>query len=102
MFVYLQDKNQDIRKNWSRLILGYSQLWGLHAGYTKQIKLNNEFETKKLSINDLLILQADGEVPELLRYFNYVARGVTTKIGDKDYFTKVGRSYNKYNKLQTI
>ena len=86
---YLNDKNNDIRKNWSRMLLGYAQLWGLLAGYTKQIKLNNEFKKKQLHIQDLLILQADGEIPELLRYFSYVQRKVQTKVGDKDYFQKV-------------
>ena len=89
MFSYLNDKNPEIRKNWSRLILGYSQLWGLLIGYTKQINIQKEWNTKKLFIQDLLILQADGEVPELLRYFNYKERHVVTKVGDKDYFNKV-------------
>jgi len=89
MFTYLQDKDKEVRKNWSRLILGYSQLWGIISGYTRQINLTGEYEKKKLFIQDFLILQADGEVPELLRYFNYKARNVTTKVGDKDYFKKV-------------
>ena len=75
---YLNDPNQEVRKNWSRLILGYSQLWGLLVGYTKQIKLEKKYEEKKLTIQDLLILQADGEVPELLRYFGY--KGSSLKV----------------------
>jgi len=89
---YLNDPNQEVRKNWSRLILGYSQLWGLLVGYTKQIKLEKKYEEKKLTIQDLLILQADGEVPELLRYFGYKGKSKKvvekTKVGDKDYFKK--------------
>jgi hypothetical protein len=34
-----------------------------------------------------LILQADGEIPELLRYFGSIEHN-TAKIGDKDYFEK--------------
>jgi len=51
--------------------------------------MTNQYEKKKLTIQDFLILQADGEVPELLRYFSYKSRKVKTKIGDKDYFKKV-------------
>lgn len=72
--------------NWSRLLLGYAQLEGLINGYTYEMKRIGKYNEEKYKLNlaDFLILQADGEVPELLRYFR--SFGVHSKIGDKDYF----------------
>jgi len=78
-------KNAEV-KNWSRILLGYLQLEGLISGYTYEMKRISKYneEKYKLTLADFLILQADGEVPELLRYFR--SFGVKTKIGDKNYF----------------
>ncbi len=78
-------KNEDV-KNWSRILLGYVQLEGLISGYTYEMKRINKYneEKYKLSLADFLILQADGEVPELLRYFRSFS--VVSKIGDRNYF----------------
>lgn len=75
----------DVR-NWSRILLGFVQLEGLINGYTYEMKRINKYneDKYKFTLADFLILQADGEVPELLRYFR--SFGVKTKIGDKDYF----------------
>jgi hypothetical protein len=50
---------------WSKLILGYSQLKGLKNGYNFEI-LKNGNKNKTLEIEDFLIIQSDGEIPELL------------------------------------
>jgi len=69
-----------------RMLLGYTQLEGLINGYTSEMKRKNKYDKEeyKLELADFLILQADGEVPELLNYFR--SFGVKTKIGDKHYF----------------
>lgn len=71
---------------WSRMLLGYTQLEGLINGYTYEMKRINKYsdDQYKLDLADFLILQADGEVPELIRYFRSI--NVKTKIGEKDYF----------------
>jgi hypothetical protein len=74
------------RKYWSQLALSYSQLEGLHKGYNYEVTKRGEYEKKNLTIADFLILQADGEIPELMRYMHAVKQDV--KIGDKNYFKK--------------
>ncbi len=52
---------------------------------------NSEKSSKymeKLNIEDLYILQADGEVPELMRYFYYKNQHKSFKLGEKNYFRK--------------
>ena len=79
----------DDTKFWSKIILGYTQLEGLIKGYNYEITRKGQFEEKKLSIADFLILQSDGEVPELLRYFHsQPALHKNVKLGDKDYFNE--------------
>lgn len=74
------------KKYWSRLILGYTQLEGLVKGYTFEVSKNNQ-QDKLLTMADFLILQADGEVPELLRYFRSKwARKKNVQMGDTNYF----------------
>lgn len=77
---------QEDTLTWTRLFLGYSQLEGLINGYTYEMKRLNKYneDKYKLDLADFLILQADGEVPELLRYFR--SFNVKTKIGEKNYF----------------
>ena len=74
------------KKYWSQLVLAYTQLEGIYKGYTYEITKNNLFEQRKMTMADFLILQADGEVPELLRYFHSLNK--KTKLGDKNYFKK--------------
>lgn len=76
-------ENQKLK--WSRMLLGYAQLEGLLHSYTYEMKRLGKYnDSTKLDLADLLILQADGEVPELIRYFR--SYNSHTKIGDKDYF----------------
>ncbi len=51
--------------HWRHIKLGYMQLRGLMNGYNKQAEVLEKPELK-LKIEDFLIIQADGEVPELL------------------------------------
>lgn len=69
---------------WSRLLLSYAQLLGLVKGYSYSVR--NEPD-KVLQVSDFLIIQADGEVPELLKYFGYIQYN-TAKMGDPDYNLK--------------
>jgi len=91
--MYLQQRIKNIKtvkyadaKNWSRLLLGYVQLEGLIKGYTYEMRKQNKYSEAQyqLDLADFLIIQADGEVPELLRFFR--SFDVKTKIGDKNYF----------------
>lgn len=82
----IKDMNLADKKYWSQLMLAYSQLEGVIKGYTYEIKKRGEYEKKKLDMGDFLILQADGEVPELLRYFGTLNKNF--KLGEKGYFKK--------------
>jgi hypothetical protein len=79
-------KELEVRKYWSQLALSYSQLEGIYKGYNYEMKRKGQFEKKKLTLADFLILQADGEVSELMRYMHAINKNV--KIGDKKYFKK--------------
>ena len=72
------------KKYWSQLVLAYTQLEGIYKGYTYEITKNNQYEQRKMTMADFLILQADGEVPELLRYFHSLNK--QTKPGDKSFW----------------
>jgi hypothetical protein len=75
------------RKFWSRIILAWTQLEGLIKGYTFETTRKGLLNQRKLTIADFLILQADGEVPELLRYFHsQPAIKNHVKMGDVNYF----------------
>jgi hypothetical protein len=80
-------KFNDVEKKfWSRIILGWTQLEGLIRGYNYEVDRQGTPE-KKLSIADFLILQSDGEIPELLRYFKaQPAIQNNVKLGDDNYF----------------
>lgn len=81
----IQSVKYDQTITWSKLLLGYAQLEGLLNAYTYEMKRLGKYnDSTKLDLVDLLILQADGEVPELIRYFR--SFGVKSKIGDNDYF----------------
>lgn len=76
-----------------KIYLFYAQIKGLLRGVTKQIQIMNDSNKfpkyKQLKMEDLLIIQADGEIPELLRYFSYKLNGRVYKLGEKNYFRKV-------------
>ena len=59
---------------WSNILLGFVQLKGLEHGYKFHVKKNN-VPDKYLSLGELLILQADGEVPELLSKLFFLTQG---------------------------
>jgi hypothetical protein len=73
-------------KYWSQIILGFSQLEGMYRGYTYAITKEKKQEEMKMSIADFLIIQADGEVGELLTYLT--AKETTAKVGEPNYFNK--------------
>jgi len=50
---------------WSKLIVGYSQIKGLKTGYNFEMSRKGQ-HNKKLEMEDFLIIQSDGEIPELL------------------------------------
>lgn len=81
----IESVKEDQNIVWTKLLLGYTQLEGLLHAYTYEMKRLGKYnEDSKLDLADLLILQADGEVPELLRYF--YAFGKNVKIGQNGYF----------------
>jgi hypothetical protein len=64
-FRNIKDLNERELPFWSQIMLGFVQLKGLEHAYKFHVKKNNLPE-KNLSLGELLIIQADGEVPELL------------------------------------
>jgi hypothetical protein len=70
----------------------YTQLHGLHRGFNDQRRVKGE---EPVSIERLLMIQADGEIPELmsiygimLGYFHYKDINKNIKPGDEDYFSQ--------------
>lgn len=61
---YSKHEKED-KQYWSKLIVGYSQLRGLKNGYNFEMSRLGH-NNKKLEIEDFLIIQSDGEIPELL------------------------------------
>lgn len=93
-------KKED-KEYWSKLIVGYSQLKGLKNGYNYEV-LKRGQKNKILEIEDFLIIQSDGEIPELLSknifnkgYFRYARKKLEPlnkeklKLGNPNYFKKV-------------
>jgi hypothetical protein len=72
-----------------KIYIFYVQLRGLRKGHNKAIKLSDNPNRRKMTMGDLLIIQADGEIPELMRYFRYKISGRSFNLGDKDYFRTV-------------
>ena len=89
--IYSSDNDRDY---YYKIYIFYAQLKGLFDGHNKAIEIANEdsnlqLKFRKLQIEDLLLIQADGEIPELMRYFNYKINGRIYKLGDKNYFRNV-------------
>jgi hypothetical protein len=68
----------------------YTQLHGLHRGFNDQRRVKGK---QPVSIERLMMIQADGEIPELMSiyvimvgYFHYKDVNKDTKPGDEDYF----------------
>jgi hypothetical protein len=81
-----ENLSHEEKKYWSRIILGFTQLEGLFNGYNYEMNRLNK-KDKLMTFADFLILQADGEVPELIRYFESShARDKHIKMTDKNYF----------------
>jgi hypothetical protein len=76
-------KSEEERKFYYRIYIFYAQLKGLLTGINKTLK------DRKLSIGELLLIQADGEIPELMRYFNYKLSGRVYQLGEQNYFRNV-------------
>ena len=53
------------KEYWSKLIVAYSQLKGIKNGYNYQVNKDGK-KDKVLEIEDFMIIQSDGEIPELL------------------------------------
>jgi len=86
---YTTDEEKDY---YYKIYIFFTQLQGYLRGHNFSVNLSNKINNddknmmKELSIADLLIIQADGEIPELLHYFNYKINGKTYRLGQKDYF----------------
>jgi hypothetical protein len=84
--VYISEADRDY---YYKIFIFYTQLRGLLQGHNKAVELSSNKTRRKLTIEDLLIIQADGEIPELMRYFRYKISGRKHKLGEKDYFRTV-------------
>lgn len=90
-------KKEEDRDYYYKIYIFYAQLKGLLRGYNEAVEGFDKSKTsdnldksgqkfKKLKIEDLLLLQADGEVPELKRFLNYKLSGRKYRLGETDYF----------------
>jgi hypothetical protein len=87
-FSSLSTKDQEY---YYKIYLFFSQLHGLLRGYNYEVDRRNKSENKykPTTIEELLFIQADGEVPELQRYFYYKLKGIVYKLGSENYFRNV-------------
>jgi len=91
----LNDLNEDEKNYYLKIYIFYCQLHGMLKGYNKQVNLiinsdtKTEFPLRNLKIEDLLLLQVDGEIPELMRYFIYQKHMETYKLEDRKIFKKI-------------
>ena len=81
--VYKTKREQDF---YYKVFYFYSQLYGMYEGYNYQN--NKQGKYSKITLIDFLILQADGEMPELLRWMRNKNKNYRVNIGDVDYFEK--------------
>jgi len=91
----LNDLNEDEKNYYYKIYIFYCQLHGMLKGYNKQVNfisnsnIKTEFSLRNLKIEELLLLQADGEIPELMRYFIYQKHSDTYKLEDRKIFKKI-------------
>ncbi len=91
----LDNLNQEEKSYYYKIYIFYCQMHGLLKGYNKQVnyifknKIKTEYPVKYLKIEDILLLQADGEIPELIRYFTYQKYSDIYKIEDRLMFKKI-------------
>lgn len=81
--VYKTKREQDF---YYKVFYFYSQLYGMHAGYNYQNNKRGKYS--QISLIDFFILQADGEMPELLRWMRNKSKNYRVNVGDADYFEK--------------
>ena len=91
----LNDLNEEEKNYYYKIYIFFCQLHGMLNGYNKQVNIilnsntKTEFPVRNLKIEDLLLLQADGEIPELMRYFIYQKHSDTYKLEDRKIFKKI-------------
>ena len=78
-----EDEDSNNLLVWSQLLLGYAQLKGLHDGYNFEAQRKN---LKNVSIERLLLIQADGELPELKKAISYLSKSRNFDLKSPDYF----------------
>jgi hypothetical protein len=88
---FQSDKDRDY---YYKIYIFFFQLTGYLEGHNKAVDIyNTKTDTlnqlKKLKIEDLMLIQADGEIPELMRLFNYRLKGKRYRLGEKNYFKDV-------------
>jgi len=91
----LDDLDEDEKNYFYKIYIFYCQLQGMLKGYNKQVSINlktekkKEFTLRSLKIEDLLLIQSDGEIPELMRYFIYQKYRDSYKLDDRKLFKKI-------------
>ena len=77
-------KTKQEKEYYTKVYLFYFQIYGMYEGFNHQ----NEIEKKypSLSMVDFLIMQADGEIPELLRWQNFKSKKYRVNLGDANFF----------------
>ncbi len=80
--------SQEDKQYWSRIILGYAQLEGLMKGYNYEIEKRGEKQLKAIGLSQFLLIQADGEMHELMTAIKAekLLNSNQIKIGDDNYF----------------
>lgn len=91
----LDDLSKQEKDYYYKIYIFYCQILGLFQGYNKQVNLilqfntKTEFPVKNLKIEDILLVQSDGEIPELMRYFLYKKFKNSYKLEDRLIFKKI-------------
>lgn len=74
----------NLQLKWMQILLGYAQIKGMLSGYNYEQQRDSKLDAIK--ITNLLLLQADGELPELKRAFSYLRANKEFRLQDKSYF----------------
>lgn len=80
-----------------KIYIFYMQIQGMLRGYNKSVEilLNSgkelKFPIKKLKIEDLLLVQVDGEIPELMRFMQYKRYVNSYDIRNRKFFERIFR-----------
>jgi hypothetical protein len=86
-----------------KIYIFFAQIQGMLKGFNKSVEISlknekdkqNEFPLKYLNIEDMLLIQVDGEIPELIRFIEYRKYVNSYDIRNRKFFERIFRINSK-------